>query len=276
MFERLRAKSSLTARLRVVSALRIGAGRQAAIGVSDLPVMRDLFGRPYIPGSSIKGVVRSYIESIVRTLWPADGSGKGRCNPTGPPAGWCVPNADDEKYKTNKQIDDDKLLAAHCPVCRLFGSPWIASKVSFVDAPVVPETWHGTFIVRDGVAIDRDLGIAADKKKYDFEVVPGGTEFGLNVRVENATDPEMGLLYVGISALGRGELLLGGMTSRGPGAVELVDAAWEHTRVDADPDDIVPLLLGGAATPVFEDDLKAWAEEALLLYLQEGADLCTA
>lgn len=256
----------------MVSALRIGAGRETAVAANDLPVMRDLFDRPYIPGSSIKGVVRSYIESIVRSLWPHDDR-KGRCNPVGRSEFWCVP--DTGAYEDGQQrVDDDKLFSAHCPVCRLFGSPWIASKVSFIDAPVVADTWFDTYIVRDGVAIDRDLGTAAGGLKYDFEVVPGGTEFDFEVRVENACEAEVGLLYLGISALGRGELSLGGMTSRGPGVVELVDERWEHSPFSGESADIVSRLLSGGGDAVGAEKLSDWAQTAVAS-LQKGDDLCT-
>ena len=51
-----------------MTAIRIGAGRSTSPVSSDLPVVRDSANRPYIPGSSFKGVLRSYIESIMRSI----------------------------------------------------------------------------------------------------------------------------------------------------------------------------------------------------------------
>lgn len=50
------------------TALRIGASRSTQVDEPDLPVLRDALGRPYIPGSSFKGALRSYTEAVLRTL----------------------------------------------------------------------------------------------------------------------------------------------------------------------------------------------------------------
>jgi CRISPR-associated RAMP protein (TIGR02581 family) len=50
------------------SALRIGASRSLAVDEPDLPVLRTADRRPYIPGSSFKGALRSYTEAVLRTL----------------------------------------------------------------------------------------------------------------------------------------------------------------------------------------------------------------
>ena len=276
MFETLQATARLSATLRVVSAIRIGAGRDTSIDSSDLPVVKDLFGRPFIPGSSIKGAVRSYVERIVRTLAPPRWGAKATCNPTGPRAGWCVSDLTRESFHdpADGRLLDRPIYDAHCPVCKLFGSPWIASKVAFADATLIGETWFGKYIVRDGVSIDRDTGTAADARKFDFEVVPGGTEFDFQVRADNPSDLELGLLYLGITALQRKELAFGGMTSRGPGLVELVEPEWRRTRFDASSDDLVAELLGPGGSPLRSEDLESWARDAID-YLRRGEELCT-
>jgi len=48
--------------------LRIGATRATDVAGADLSILRDTLGRPYIPGSSFKGALRSYVESVLRTL----------------------------------------------------------------------------------------------------------------------------------------------------------------------------------------------------------------
>src|SRR5689334_20300868 len=61
---RLHFHGALVAR----TGLRIGAGRDTDVAGHDLPVMRDPNGRPFIPGSSFKGVLRAQIESLLRSL----------------------------------------------------------------------------------------------------------------------------------------------------------------------------------------------------------------
>lgn len=48
--------------------LHIGATRASDVAGADLPILRDTLGKPYIPGSSFKGALRSYVESVLRTL----------------------------------------------------------------------------------------------------------------------------------------------------------------------------------------------------------------
>ncbi len=50
------------------SAHRIGAEQSLAADAPNLPILRTVDGRPYIPGSSFKGAWRAYTESILRTL----------------------------------------------------------------------------------------------------------------------------------------------------------------------------------------------------------------
>jgi CRISPR/Cas system CSM-associated protein Csm3 (group 7 of RAMP superfamily) len=61
---RLRFRGELT----FETAVRIGASRSTKVDEPDLPIVRDALGRPYIPGSSFKGALRSYTESVLRTL----------------------------------------------------------------------------------------------------------------------------------------------------------------------------------------------------------------
>jgi CRISPR/Cas system CSM-associated protein Csm3 (group 7 of RAMP superfamily) len=51
--------------------LRIGAGRDSEVTSNDLPVLRDALGRPFLPGASLKGVLRAQAEGLVRALAPA-------------------------------------------------------------------------------------------------------------------------------------------------------------------------------------------------------------
>ena len=68
-----------TANLVAQTGLRVGAAGQAAEPAApDLPVMKDARERPFIPGSSLRGALRSHIERIVRTLEPQPGAGPPR------------------------------------------------------------------------------------------------------------------------------------------------------------------------------------------------------
>ncbi|MSP13170.1 MAG: CRISPR-associated RAMP protein [Chloroflexi bacterium] len=78
LFDTFHNRTILTLELRAETAVRIGAGRALEPTGADLPVIKDATGRPYIPGSSLKGVLRSRLESFVRAVYPGR---KGACNP---------------------------------------------------------------------------------------------------------------------------------------------------------------------------------------------------
>src|SRR3954451_15646506 len=53
--------------------LHVGAGKGSLeIGGSDNPVVKDAFGRPYVPGSSLRGKIRSLLEQSTGMAIPAE------------------------------------------------------------------------------------------------------------------------------------------------------------------------------------------------------------
>ena len=68
MFDRLDNRYSLTGALIVDRALHVGLG--SPLGDVDMPVMRDRSGKPFVPGSSVRGAIRSVVERSLATLAP--------------------------------------------------------------------------------------------------------------------------------------------------------------------------------------------------------------
>ena len=214
--------------LETTTALRVGAGRTYDLLGDDLPVVKDVLGRPVIPGSSLKGALRAYAERILRTLEPLVQPGMVRlsCDPLIEP---CLTNDEVAAIKTEGNADE-RLRERSCWACRVFGAPWMASRVLVKDLLVREEEWLGLFGHRDGVSIDRDKGTAQEKRRYTFEVVPKGTPFDLEIVVDGATDAELGLLLLALEAFDTGAILLGGARSRGLGNVSL-KIGWDHVEV---------------------------------------------
>src|SRR6202158_2784438 len=53
--------------------LHVGAGKGSLeIGGSDNPVVKDAFGRPYVPGSSLRGKIRSLLEQSSGLAVPSE------------------------------------------------------------------------------------------------------------------------------------------------------------------------------------------------------------
>jgi CRISPR-associated protein Csm3 len=210
-FDVLHARLRLEGTLVTQTALHIG-GSDGDVGAAQLPVQKTAQGYPFIPGSSLKGVVRSTIESLLRS------SRNERLRA-------CDPFGDDACGKG----DRSGPLKEHCAACRLFGSQLVASHVRFSDARLLDEDSSPPVETRDGVSIDRDLRVAASQRKYDLEVVPPGTAFGLEIFVLNPRPWLAGLLVTGLDQLAEGFTAVGGFTSRGLGRVSIT---WRSlTRV---------------------------------------------
>lgn len=220
--------------LETVTGLRVGAERDTGVG-TDLPLLRLPDGRPYVPGSSVKGVLRASTERLLA------GVGIRVCDPLDPRAR-CGADREDSPW--------ERL----CTVCRLFGSPSWAGRIRCGD--LVPDG-PVTTVVRDGVGIDRGELKASDRLKYDYEVVPPGVSFGGEIRIEDRLPGELGLVLTLIELVDAGVISIGGGTTRGLGRLRLrsparvseLDAAtfrpgdgWRTVDVDGAADELARQL----------------------------------
>jgi CRISPR-associated protein Csm3 len=243
-FDRFENRTVMQARLEMETALSVGGRLSLEPTGTDLPVVKTPDGKPFIPGSSIKGVVRFQAERILRSLnrqpdlWacnPFESQFKGhdelnqRCVPAscsqwrrnhnGARCEQCWECLTETSRKNQGEVElSRRVFEKSCTACRLFGSPWFASRLSFKDAILI--NWDELLIatqIRDGVAIDRDLGAARSRAKYDFEVVVPGACFEVEILAENLEDWEIGFLLAVLRLWQEGNLAIGGKTTRGPG-----------------------------------------------------------
>ncbi|NTW88862.1 MAG: hypothetical protein HGB26_07015 [Desulfobulbaceae bacterium] len=179
-------------------------------------IARDCTGLPYLPGSSLRGVVRNYLLQIFRHVNPdiAD-----------------VENYEGQRFKdkTQDQIVSDILPTASL-LEKVFGTPFWAGKVEFWDAPAsnrisgnhfVEKEWDDErqcYLVRS-VAIDPITGTAENHKLYTFEVAPAGIRYQLNIVGQNLEPEELGFLLFGLSGFNSKiyPLTIGAMSGRGFG-----------------------------------------------------------
>jgi len=166
----------------------------------------------YLPGSSLKGVIRAQCERIVRTV----GSGQPRedslwsCDP--------LHSRDSCSRKLESKRDKwsgDKLYQQSCFTCRIFGNTAIAGHVRITDAYPQGEV---RIEERYGVAIDRIFGSVA-VGPFNLEVVTRG-EFEASLLVRNFTLAQLGLLALALRDLKLGRVGLGFGKSRGLGRVK--------------------------------------------------------
>jgi CRISPR-associated protein Csm3 len=255
-FATFETRTIIKGRLKLLSALHIGRGQSLEPVGTDQPVVKDLLGQPFIPGSSFKGVLRSNAERIAATLYQGNTGIIPPCfitdNKDGQDGG-CISYTRDVG-----NMEPGDIWKKLCPVCRLFGSPHFASKMAIKDLTVVHDTWFDHFERRDGVAIDRGTETASPRKLYDLEVVPAGVEFDLNIVVENANDKDLGLLYLALRDFERGAAFIGGSKTKGLGNVKLTYGEIE----EIDNSSLVNYLLGGRGIVYGRRDVGGEGEES--------------
>ena len=197
------------------SGWRVGSGREGLTG-SDLGVLRDPQGRPVLPGTSLKGRLRSTCESLAHAM------GLSACCLNVQASGVdCVSDTDyfrkvSAKYQglTGFAQRMDWLDKNICDVCRLFGSPLAAGRLRVSEGKIDDGYWRVD--VRDSVVLDRDSHTAVDGLKYDYEVGQPGTRFAVELEVRDGSDAELALLGAALIDWSEG-VSLGGFTTRGLG-----------------------------------------------------------
>lgn len=201
-----------TAPLRVGDAmpLRIESGREEVTSLIDMPVLRGADGRPYIPGSSIKGALRSLAEAIARA------SGARVCNVFDPESP-CV-----EALRKLKEGKPAEVGEGPCVVCRLFGNQELASHVVVHDA--MPEGGSVSVLQRTRVGIDRFRSAARAGILFTYEYVPRNYRWRVRLDVYNVdvrgSSEEAKLLRSLLKCFSEG-LPVGGMRSVGHGLLRL-------------------------------------------------------
>jgi len=229
--------------------------------VANGAVIRDLYGNPFIPGSSLKGAFRARVENLAhlvdaRTCYSRR-TGKEKLIA-------CLSSHDGgaREILDVANTGDDARLAQFleeemCDVCRLFGGASWRGRVAFDDLHLVDETLV-PIERRDGVGLDRDSRRAVDGIKYNFEAVPAETRFALSLTAESLSENERLLLIIGLMEMVSGALPLGGKTSRGLGRCRLDAAASRVTETDFTNKDRIAAFFARRGETDDAPTLEAW------------------
>lgn len=223
--------------------IKSGQATVSGVDMSFVRTYRHGSPEPFIPGSSLKGVIRSYAEKICRSLKDT-------------PVPVCLPYLDPYKPNTvvhngeknqaacgarmkhfiglnkKKNLDDltiptPDVYKISCPACKMFGSHYFIGRVSTSDGYLTEEYSDGKFIKsgkhllenRDGVAIDRLTGGTAAGAKYDLEVLTKG-DFGTRIEIHNFERWQLGLIGLVMRDMCDGLIRIGMAKSRGLGRIE--------------------------------------------------------
>lgn len=212
----------------LVTPLRLSSGEEADL--ADSAVRRGGNGALLVPGTSLAGAFRAYVERL---------AGASCQLASGLPS----------------RSERDQQACA-CAVCKLFGDvrpgsdrEARASRLVFRDAVVD----GGEVRVVDGVAIERGRRSAAERRKFDFEEVAPGARLRVEVRGADLQDRELAWVGSAFWALGSGEIPIGGRVAQGFGRLSKRDLSvrWRDTST---PEHLMAAVLNDAAADA------AWPE----------------
>lgn len=231
---KLIGKLILDGELHCETGLHIGAGKGSLeIGGADNPVVKDAFGLPYVPGSSLRGKIRSLLEHALGVVTPADlvylSKRKGQ---------------EVRIHQSDQPGDEICLLFGRNPgrMERAQGEPLestLASpaRLTVYDAPLDPESITPQMRenlddelteVKSENAIDR---ITSQANPRTLERVPAGARFRVRMVLDILCEEDKALVARLVEGL---RLLeddsLGGGGSRGSGRVRFanLNARWRN------------------------------------------------
>lgn len=171
----------------------------------------------FIPGASLKGVVRAHAERLVRSQNPlaaCDPLRKRGDIPEGFRASCSVSRPNQDK------LPGDKAYKSMCYTCRIFGSTAISSRIFFSD--LMPDRAAKPILgERKGVAIDRITGgVVAGLGPFRMEVVYDAVFRG-EVVLRNFTIGQLGLVGGSLLDISDALVPIGFGKSKGFGRVSL-------------------------------------------------------
>ncbi len=217
----------ITFKLKIIAEepLKIGAGREVS-GVIDIPVLKmrkDGREVPIIPGSSLKGSLRSFAEGI----WAEVRGNPNAIHHFGNYDKGCDSCAKVQKgrgckewmnqAKSNyKKINElEALLLGFCPACLTFGAHGYKSKI--IVSTFYPESFDVG--VRVSAQIHRKSGVAQHPHKVEY--VEPGSSFEGEISLRNPPNWMIALVGHLLNMIDLGVIKLGGIKSRGFGRVRV-------------------------------------------------------
>ncbi|MEW6418393.1 MAG: RAMP superfamily CRISPR-associated protein [Nitrospirota bacterium] len=196
---------------------------------------------PYIPGSSIRGCLRSYAERMIRTFIYERFKSNHQADDICRNAAWDIEKAkvEGKNIAAEKILDFNVINERACIVSRLFGYTALGGRLYFSDAlPVDRDRFKAGLKLLDHVAIDRFTGGSASGKKFNsmpfFPSYPDGvfpTDNGLpgdsgdmkfKVVLHDFESWHLGLVALLLKDLLLGNIKIGYGTRKGFGKIKLL------------------------------------------------------
>jgi|JI10StandDraft_1071094.scaffolds.fasta_scaffold60120_4 CRISPR/Cas system CSM-associated protein Csm3 (group 7 of RAMP superfamily) len=190
-------KIELHGKLELLTPLHIGSGSSEN---SDLDILLDANGKPYIPGTSIAGVIRHYMKAL------------------------------DDKFdlffgKERKESDDTEKGQQ--------------SNIVFYDSHLITEAQKNeTFKpkIRDGIRLSEKTAIVEDGAKYDYEILDPGVTFEFKIVLKYSDEEKenaKSFLKTIENLLSNEKLQFGANSNNGFGKVKLIQPEYKIYEVDS-------------------------------------------
>ena len=225
----------ISAKLNLVTPFRIGGGQNAGeYSLSQTPVLLSYDAStqkafPYIPGSSLKGVLRSNLERIIRTFNENDA---------------CIAVAGrNARRETN-------VLCGNCIACSIFGSMKAGPKIHVRDSQLLGDMNFGEMVEeRPHCATVFKENRGFYEKQCDFkgkprtfmrseEIVAANTAFNVNIVLDNASEEEVGLVLLALEEFNAKRCYIGGSVSRGNGFADVVEVKVVKKTLQKNPESL--------------------------------------
>ena len=265
MLRKWLCQADVTIEIEPVDPILVKSGHATLDGADMVPVttFRDGESVYYLPGTSLKGVLRSHFERIARTL-----QSRSVCLPyyfDAKRQGDSIP-VDEEKgsfgcgYRSRNGGKDaaSAAYADSCAACRMFGSLKFAGRFSISDAYPLSNN-HPTIESRNGVGIDRFTGGTVRGVLFDLQAVVGG-RFEARIRLTNFELWQLASINLLLADLKDEMIAVGSGRSRGMGRIRADVAAFRLSYLRTG--ELLPSLagIGQLATPAEREAyaLHAW------------------
>ncbi len=256
---------------RVIVSIKIEAIEDIHVGgekdtfepsATDLPIVKDKNEKPYIPGSSLKGVLKSYLERLIESL---DNNSRIITEYNILKSKVIKENEFQEAYNKSKgdlSNNEFEVFSSLGSIKHLFGASGFASQLKFSDA--ILENKENFIDKRTHVRIDIDTGVAMRGQLVSLEYIPLGSKFISKLIFDELDDPLVhganALFYMLLKMLYYGiEIHIGGWSSRGYGLSRV-----KVNKIDVySPED---LILNKKATPYSDNNILDFIETQLNHY----------
>ena len=268
-FSTFKNKYILTGKIVVLNALHIGSGKET--DDRDAPfISLDDDKNFYIPGSTFRGYLSTKLERFLDSGngFKIKNNGE-ELNEADVKLIFGYTNLDKEKNLDVKKRVVAKFLNKKIEEIgeeevnkNLKDLKSLAGRIHISDMPVLKNV---KYITRDGIKIDRNTGATEKRAKFDYDVVPAGTEFELNIELENIEDYQLDLIGLSLNDIlkDNGDLF-GGKTSRGIGKCRLKDLKMKYVTSD-DKENLKKYIFEGRFPYEVKEQEKIFKTENLSL-----------